>query len=468
MSSPQASALLVCAVAGMFLCIFGPSELPELAIGTLGAVVYAMYQTRRFSPKKAKKVKVADASPANSARIAGEPERRRNSVKPKAPREMLRHEIRQESVVPVSQVAFQGVGWDAEVPELLRQIRPHADSDRLVQQLVRAVQRALHPIIPEAEVIGCASGNVKGKRAFGVAIPEVDIVMTVNPAVLIDRLRSRLPNGSYLAKLDAKKLQKSAIRACADQLVSVGGFKFRRSAFKCEEPKFTLIAPGSMALGDCTIALDFSVNAATPLQAAAFFREVARMDSRASDVVLLLRRWARDRGIAHAARGHLSPYGWTLLATYFLQTSAVNDKYGILPAMPGASAASPGLHPDATVSSADLFKRCLLFYSKFDWRKEGVSVRLGSRAPPGLALPLNVTLSPDKTCTYMAPSIEDPFDERRNIAASMTFDGVVRLGQELDRAGKLVSEDASLSRLLKLWAPEEHDDASSPTEVASE
>merc|ERR1719162_2303916 len=291
-------------------------------------------------------MKVADAQAApayaGSTKHPAEHARRRSTPKhSQRPRAVSEpgHSLRQESYVPVPSVVFQSVGWEAEVPELLHQIRPNDDSDRMVQQLARAVQRALRPLIPEAEVVGCASGNIKGKRAFGVAIPEVDIVMTVDPAVLIDRLKSRLPNGAYLAKLDAKKLQKAAIRACADQLVSVGGFKFRRSAFTGEEPKFTLLAPASLAAPvDCAIAIDFSVNAATPLHAAALFREVAQLDTRAGDVVLLMRRWARDRGIAHAARGHLPPYGWALLATYFLQTGAVEEgRSGILSVLPGVS-----------------------------------------------------------------------------------------------------------------------------------
>merc|ERR1719162_462266 len=411
-------------------------------------------------------MKVADAQAApayaGSTKHPAEHARRRSTPKhSQRPRAVSEpgHSLRQESIVPVPSVVFNSVGWEGEVQELLQQIRPNEASDRMVQQLVRAVQRALHPLIPEAEVVGCASGNIKGKRAFGVAIPEVDIVMTVSPGVLKSRLKSRLPNGAYLAKLDAKKLQKAAIRACADQLVSVGGFKFRRSAFKGEEPKFTLLAPAALVAGDYTTAIDFSVNAATPLQATGLFREVAKHDPRASDVILLMRRWARDRGIAHAARRHLSPYGWTLLATYFLQTSAVEGGSGMLPAVPSVSSKSPAPGSSAIVSpklsSAELFKRCLLFYSKFNWRKEGVSVRLGRRASPGLALPLNVALSWDGKSTHVAPSIEDPFDEIRNIAASMTAEGVVRLGEELSRASRLISDDASLSQLLELWAPEE-------------
>ena len=39
----------------------------------------------------------------------------------------------------------------------------------------------------------------------------------------------------------------------------------------------------------------------------------------AEELILVIRRWAKDRGISHAAKGHLSPYAWMLLAVYYLQ-----------------------------------------------------------------------------------------------------------------------------------------------------
>merc|ERR1719324_534816 len=68
-----------------------------------------------------------------------------------------------------------------------------------------------------------------------------------------------------------------------------------------------------------TIPLSFSVNTVTPFYAAAFLTECAQMDCRAKELILLVRRWAKDRGISHAAKGHLSPYAWSLLVIYFLQ-----------------------------------------------------------------------------------------------------------------------------------------------------
>merc|ERR1719162_149954 len=147
-------------------------------------------------------------------------------------------------------------------------------------------------MIPEIEVLGFASGDLTRKKAFGVAVPDVDVVVNVNPIILAERLGGRheaFNNG----KLDPKKLQKSAIRACTDRLVSVGGFKFRRSAFRGEEPKVTLLAPASFGLTSDAIPIDFSVNAAVPMYNAALLTECGQMEPRARELILLVKRWAK-------------------------------------------------------------------------------------------------------------------------------------------------------------------------------
>merc|ERR1712228_896961 len=68
-----------------------------------------------------------------------------------------------------------------------------------------------------------------------------------------------------------------------------------------------------------TIPIDFSVNTTTPLYNAALLTECGQIEPRAKELILLVRRWAKDRGVSHAAKGHLSPYAWTLLVIYFLQ-----------------------------------------------------------------------------------------------------------------------------------------------------
>merc|ERR1719433_2310894 len=88
------------------------------------------------------------------------------------------------------------------------------------------------------------------------------------------------------------------------------------------EPKVTLMASG---FGSQCIPVDFSVNTVVPLYNTALITECGHADPRARDLILLVRRWAKDRGVSHAAKGHLSPYAWTLLATYFMQVRADQD-----------------------------------------------------------------------------------------------------------------------------------------------
>merc|ERR1719191_624710 len=132
-----------------------------------------------------------------------------------------------------------------------------------------------------------------------------------------------------ISRLDTRKLQKSAIRVCTSLLVSVG-FKFRRSSFRSEEPKVTLLAPPSLRVSDVAIPVDFSVNNTTPLYNMALLTECGQMDPRAKLLILVVRRWAKDRGICHASKGHLPPYAWSLLVIYFLQVGN-RDEGPLLP-----------------------------------------------------------------------------------------------------------------------------------------
>merc|ERR550532_1822308 len=141
------------------------------------------------------------------------------------------------------------------------------EDDKIVGQLANVVKKTISQLVPEVEVVGFASGDLKRNKAFGVAVPEVDIIANISPDVLEQRLRLRNKMGEKKSfdAVDVHKLRKSAIRAFTDSLVSEGGFKFRRSAFRGEEPKVTLLAPTTVGVCDIAIPLDFSVNAVNPL-----------------------------------------------------------------------------------------------------------------------------------------------------------------------------------------------------------
>eukprot|EP00448_Togula_jolla_P024711 CAMPEP_0170592102 /NCGR_PEP_ID=MMETSP0224-20130122/12752_1 /TAXON_ID=285029 /ORGANISM="Togula jolla, Strain CCCM 725" /LENGTH=491 /DNA_ID=CAMNT_0010915999 /DNA_START=119 /DNA_END=1594 /DNA_ORIENTATION=+ len=447
-----------------------PFEIPELTMALMGAFCYAMMHL--VSPKQGKSMPPPKAfaqgpwRPSQRDREASFPARSGHTHREK----YVKKDYRQPSIAPILPTTFQSVGWDAEVAELLTQIMPTAEGDKLVKGLVRSVKQAIWPIIPEAEVMGFTSGNPARGRAYGVAVPEIDIVVSADPSDLIGRLNGRLSHGGRnMLRVDPRKLQKAVIRACTDQLVSKAGFKFRRSAFRSDDPKVTLLAPASMGLSEDAVSLDFSVNSALPLHSAALLTECGHLEPRAKELTLLVRRWARDRGISHSAKGHLTPYAWSLLAIYFLQTGT-EDGVALLPSLSGFERSaelarkagspikackewSPVQGEEGQKSTAALFKEFVHFYaSEFDYRNEAVSVRLGRRKVPEISLPLHVLADDINT---VAPSIEDPFDVRRNLGSNMTSVSFARLNEELARADALCSSGCTLAALLEVWVPPE-------------
>lgn len=342
-----------------------------------------------------------------------------------------------------------------------------------MKDLAAAARQILQKMMPEAEVVAFASADIMRGTAFGVAVPEVDIICNVTPSVLARCLQNNTARPMpHDAQLDARKLHKSALRACTDELVAGGVFKFRRSAFKGLEPKVTLLASGFGACG-VAIPVDFSVNTLTPLYNAALLTECGHIDIRARDLILVVRRWAKDRGVSHAAKGHLSPYAWTLLVIYFLQVcntegdsilpmlTAFKLSSGLLPAQ-HASHPRPGSNTTAladrnvhSASVASLFAGFAHFFSQtIDWRREAVSVRAGKRQAPAQKLPLHIVEFGNGS-TEVAPSIEDPFEPTRNLSALMTTVSLARFREEFARVDALCSRDASLSEILEPLVPPE-------------
>lgn len=357
------------------------------------------------------------------------------------------------TIMPVVAPTFKGTGLETEILELVQQLTPTAECERAVAHLTRGIKKALLTTFPDAEVNGFVSANLDSGKAFGVAVPEVNIVATISQQAVQKRSASQRTWRGKAAQedLEPRQLQKYAIRTCTEKLVQAMGLRFRRTAFRGEDPKVTLLAPANMGLckAGVSVPLDFSVNAAVPMQNAAIFSECGKLDQRAQALILLVRRWAKDRGICHAAKGNLSPYAWTLLAVYFLQ---VGSDESVLPALQdmeafahlakGRSGVKPSPVGLANVSVAHLFTQFFNFFSEFDWHREGVVVRVGHRATPAVT-----TLG-----STVALNIEDPF-HGANLGSGMNLVSFSRLQEELKRAKDLFVAGESLSVLLEPWAP---------------
>jgi len=464
------------------ICIIAPLELSQLGFALIGALAYAVLQA--FSPKSRKTNCQLTAERDEHELVArtgrkqyvkglgASATRQRQGSSTRAPHSptvspVVKADVYQPSSVPVFAPKFESIGWEAEVNELVSQLAPGADEDQAVQRLVLHVKQTIQVLFPEVEVSGFAHGSLKCGKAFGVAVPEVEIVANVNPVVLAQRLQQRSQ------QVDVKKLQKSAIRTCTDRLVAHGGLKFRRSAFRGEEPRVTLLVPASSGFFTDAIPVDFSINAVTPFYTAALLTECGQIEPRAKALILLVKRWAKDRGICHAAKGHFSPYIWSLLVIYFLQVgvdeegsllptldsfkiSSINSKRRVsLPSLP-CPISSDGADNLTKLSIGQLFCKFVRFYNQhFSWTSEAVSIRLGKRAPPGLSLPLHVIPGEGGIRHEQGLAIEDPFKAANNLGTCMNAMSSRRFHEELRRADRLCERGASLTEVLEPWVPTE-------------
>ena len=454
------------------ICIVVPLDLTQLIFACLGAFCYYVVQLLQRSvsvPASAsKKLKACNAADSDSS--SERPVREVREVQLRKPKRIPTTKKpgthvdtqAQTPAVPIVAPKFQGQSLQEEVQELVSQIMPTAASQRGVDRLAEAIRVMLASSLPEVEVVGFASSDLSRGRANGVAVPDVDIVINVRP----DRVSPKVASRPAKVSSDPRMLQKWALRHCADRLVSAGGFKFRRSGFRGNEPKMTLLVPSELGIFNQAVPVDIAVNAVSPLHSAALVTECGNINPRSKELILIIRRWAKDRGVCHAPKGHLSPYVWSLLVVYYLQV-AERPEGALLPPMEEFEAIA-NLLPDrrvkktwqmkdemTKVSLAELLCGFMHFYKNFPWKQQAVCVLKGTSGPAPLSLPINLIEHEDGKTVECGPNIEDPFAPKTNLGSSMTWWSFQRLREELARATSLLSEDTpSLSKLLEPWAPE--------------
>mmetsp|Transcript_29653 Transcript_29653/g.53972 ORF Transcript_29653/g.53972 Transcript_29653/m.53972 type:complete len:632 (-) Transcript_29653:190-2085(-) len=381
-------------------------------------------------------------------------------------------ESRQLSKRPVLPPTFQSTQFDDQADELSHQLLPTENCQNVVQEIAQDIKKTILSVLPYADVCGFTNGEVSRGTAYGVAVPEVDIVVNLPPHILVRTVQAHVSKVNFTGKVDDRRLHKSAIRMCTDLLVTSGGFKFRRSAFRGRDPKVTLMAPRSLDDSGSCIPIDFSVNAATPLCNSVLINAAARVDPRARMLILLVKRWAKDRGIAHAAKGHLMPYAWTLLVIYFLQNGlkggSLLPPFKYLRLAPGQDATEiaglaqcmSGWSPPAASSPlakkrlGQLFKEFIHFYlNEVDWSWEVASIRSGQRSQGNRSIKQLILDTP--TGPAVGPTIEDPFMPSENMSEMLTANGLVRMKEELARAQACFESNAPLSEILTQWVPPE-------------
>jgi len=334
--------------------------------------------------------------------------------------------------------------WD-EADELSKQLLPTEQCKLVVDEIVQGIKQTVTQVLPQADVVGFTHGEVSmGATSCGYAVPEVDIVVNLPQDILVRTLQAHTSKLKSTGKVDERRLHMSAIRKCLDLLVSNGGFTLRRSAFKERNPKVTLMAPHSLDGSGC-IPVDFLVNAATPLCNSVLTTASARVDPRAHMLILLVRRFAKSRGISNASKGFLMPYAWTLLCIHFLQNGLEGGSIlppfkhlrlppgqdtaeiaGLAECMQGWAPASPG-SALSKMRLGQLFKDFIYFYSN---KIEAV-------------------------CASWEATIEDTLMPAKNLTEMLTGSGLSRMKEEFARAQACLDNNAPLSEILTRWVPPE-------------
>jgi len=437
--------------AAMLITLF--LETSELMLLCCGAMIYAMctctLRVPRKLPNEDEKLHVCHPT---------------SSTRPKIPKHPPVQTIT-GSVKPVKAPHFQSTGWDAEVKELLGWVIPSTESQETANKVAECMKRVLLLQFPDAEVTGYAGGNPAESAAFRVAVPDTEIVLSMETSSLRQASHERLSQGHMAGALfDNRKLSKMALRSSTDLLVG-GGFKFRRSAFTAPEPKVTLLAPMGLNGIKDAVAVEFGVNSTSAPRCAALLACCDKCEPRFRELFFLVKRWARDRGVSHVAKGHLSPYAWSLLVAYFMQVGTQDgkpllpplDDLQCKPQFPNMQASSSELKSVGT-----LFKEFVSFYHAFAWNKEGVSVRL-SRRTNMWSLPMHIEQRDTCSIYEVALSVEDPFELSNNLASHVSACTFQRLQEEFARAAKLCAcSTSSLTDLLEPWAPNDDTQATLP------
>ncbi|OLP98368.1 Terminal uridylyltransferase 7 [Symbiodinium microadriaticum] len=140
--------------------------------------------------------------------------------------------------------------------------------------------------------------------------------------------------------------------------------------------------------------VDLSCHNTLPLQNTKLLKAYSTLDDRVKELVILVKLWAKDRGVCGASRSHLSSYALTLMAIYFMQ---VHPKIS-LPMLPPQA-----FKDDSHVDVGAKVEEKPVPGQEFSWGSEVVSVRLPNR------------LDASENHLVKLKGRLDPVDETRNL-----------------------------------------------------
>jgi len=358
-------------------------------------------------------------------------------------------ELRPDAVADLKCSVFRAptaLKLEQQVSDLVKDVEPNVPCKQIIQDLSSNLQQLVDMMLPGAVVEVFLSGQFRRGTPYIVSVPEIEVVIhateeQLSAGVHKDAGRCRSQSGAS-QQTDGEPPKKMLRVLLKEMMKQSPQLRFQRSSFTRREAKVTLVETG---LSDDTylVAFDLSLNAREPLCNSVLVSACASWHSNVKDLMLLVRRWAKVRGLCNASLGQWSPYAWNLLVVYFLQTG----KPAVLPPLQcGNSSGRPSAHfvgsPTSVPSVVSLFKDFIAFYNRFDWDHEQVCVTRGYS--PCVAA----------SCKG-APTVLDPFSLRGDMDMPVATDAVDRVRSEIALAWKhLMIYESPLDAIMQKWVPE--------------
>jgi DNA polymerase sigma len=195
------------------------------------------------------------------------------------------------------QIEEEAPRFDSIIKSVVADLQPtpncHHRQTRLIQRLERILKDIYGPKV-QLEVFGSTVCNLAGKSS--------DLDMTFSPGL---QHRLNLSDKKQVLRKLAKVLQISGMRA-----VPILGA--RVPIIKLKDHNETRLA------------VDLSVENELPVFKSRLLHEYSLIDKRFSQLVLVVKAWAKARAINSAAQGTFNSFGLSLLVVHYLQVSCLS------------------------------------------------------------------------------------------------------------------------------------------------
>ena len=286
-------------------------------------------------------------------------------------------------------------------------------------------------------------------NACGEASSDVDVTLWSLP----------LPEGSRLPVPEI-------LRRMAEEAPELGLEVIERR-FSAKIPVLVL----GFSYGAMNLSSDVSAFHLLPVYNTKLLRTYVELVPELTGLVIAVKRWAKQHGLAKTWENYISSYSWTLMVIFYLQ---VKHELPSLHALHEAQNSSklrkasyafdfldnvsmiedklPSLRKIRAHSLGDFFRGFFRYYSEeFRWDSQVVSVRRGEIARRGSFNPkLFQGVHPQKAKKEMIKwlTIEDPIESYRNLNFALTESTAFEIMERINQTHRALEAGASLLDIL--------------------